>query len=237
MAWSLLVCEGAHDEEFIVTIALASGKWQLSARMPQAVPGAFRASGMGPFKFLVSNNGVLVVRGLGGVTKVLGDMGRALVSSSTTAKAVGVVVDADDVGVVARRNEVAKELSGVISAASFATAGQVVPPDLTAQDLRKFGLWVAPDCRSNGQFDEVMRMAASYMMPDQVRISDDFITKLATSCLHDFGAYRDKAVLCSCGQLFRAGNSLASAFQERAHWADSTVVSQAPHCRFSRVYG
>lgn len=226
MSWSLLICEGGHDQEFLCCLATAEGSWKHERKLPEGVPPAFGAE---RYLFFTRDAGNLVVARLDGINNILGERGYDLVKvAGSSAKTVGVILDADEVGVGARTEAVRRHFGPVLAAAGVAVPGQIVAAP-GGGDSRRFGLWVAPDCASNGQLDEVMRQAANSLHPQLTPIAERFVSDLgAAAPQHEWRQYRQKAVLGSLGQRCRAGASLASALQERCKWVTPELARQEP---------
>lgn len=221
--WSLVLCEGAHDQEFLCTLLVVAESWGVDDGFQ--VPG--QASPRGPaFKTAVDPTGSrrLAVAALGGVTKLLGDLGCDLLRyNSATATAAAIIVDADGVGVPTRVAE-AREL--------WTRAGL---PDSTAPQLGALvpgkpssALWVAPDCSSPGSLDHLIVEAARLMNPRRVQLAQQFVTDLARVDSHGWDSFEDKARAGAIGQRWRAGGSLASALQVREAWMTPQIASQDP---------
>ncbi len=223
--WSLLICEGAHDQEFLLLLATHSEGWSVVDKHPD-IPRSLTNSQSA--RCIVYGGVPIVVRGLDGIGNILGDKGKAMVDSASTAHSIGIILDADDVGVAKRTGEVKAIFSEQISAANMCVAGSVVSS--TGQPSSPaFGLWVAPNCKDNGSLDSVIRAAANDLHPALLAISDKYITDLGNSHNHTWAQYRDKAILGAFGQLFRAGGSVASALQEQSAWLNSETVKKQPY--------
>lgn len=222
----MLLCEGAHDEEFLLGVAEHIAGWRISKSRPSSVPSTFSGRDKN-FRFILTANGdVIALKGLGGVDKVIGDDGQLLVGIATLAYSIGIIVDADHLGVAVRQSDVRASFSAIVPSAAHAIAGTVVVAPAQVSDQRKFGLWVAPDCHNFGQLDDVIRSSVEAIRPNEIRIADRFICDLGNACGHAWNQYKEKAVLCSYGQLWRAGGSLASSLQLRNQWITAQTVMQ-----------
>jgi len=221
--WSLVLCEGAHDQEFLCTLLVVAENWRVVDGLQ--VPGVRQPSNK-QFKTLVSptTSQRLALAALGGVSKLLGDDGRDLLTHFTaTATTAAIIVDADDVGVPACVAEV-RELwrrSGL--------------PDSTAPQLGSLvqgkpssALWVAPDCSKPGSLDQLIVEAALLMSPRRVELAKQFVADLAGVDSHPWDSYEEKARAGAIGQRWRAGGSLASALQERGAWMTPALAAQPP---------
>lgn len=227
-SWSLLLCEGAHDQEFLCCLATQSGIWEHAKKCPENVLASLpRATN---YLCLTQGDKTLVVANLNGIENILGDHGTQIVEFSLKAGTVGVILDADDRGVEARRDEVRKHFGPILPSAKTAEPRQVVSDDHQVQDQRRFGLWVAPDCVNQGSLDDVIRKAADAIHPTLTPIADKFVTDLGTAADHAWEQFREKAVLGSLGQPWKAGGSLASALQERDQWMSAKLAAQEPFC-------
>ena len=222
--WSLLICEGAHDQEFLLSLAIHSNGWGVVDKhsdVPRSIAHNKNA------RYIVYGDVPIVVVGLDGIDNILGIRGKAMVGSANTAHSVGIILDADDVGVAKRTEEVKATFSKLINAAKKCVAGSVVS-STEQPSSPAFGLWVAPNCKDNGSLDSVIRDAANDLHPALLTLSDKYITELGNSHNHSWTQYRDKATLGALGQLFRAGGSLASALQERDAWLNSATTKKQP---------
>ncbi len=202
-AWSLLLCEGPHDQEFLCSLATVGHGWVHEKRRPAYVPATYNIKG--PYLFLTSNSRCLVVANQNGIDNILGEKGTILVDGAREAKSIGIILDADDKGVATRTLEVQSLFSGHIQAAVNAEACKVVPANSNEGDQRKFGLWVAPDCVNNGQLDDIILLAANEMHPTLAPVAENFVTTLGEQAGHDWTQFQKKATLGSLGQLWRAG--------------------------------
>jgi hypothetical protein len=237
-SWCLLLCEGPHDQEFLCCLATGAGTWQHAKKRPEGVPTSLPDSGTdtATYLYLTQGDKTLVVASLNGVGNIIPDgekagsaeLGRNLVESALTAASVGVMLDADAVGVVARRDAVRTHYSTCIAAAAGADHGKVVSPATGQADRRRFGLWVAPDGAADGSLDAVIRSAADAMHPELTPIADRFVTDLGKAANHQWEQFREKAVLGSLGQRWKAGSSLASALQERDQWMSLALTAREP---------
>ncbi|MFO0839843.1 MAG: DUF3226 domain-containing protein [Phycisphaerae bacterium] len=223
--WSLLLCEGPHDQEFLCTLATFARGWQKSRLRPSSVPATFASD---KYRFLVYDQRCLVVAHVGGVDPLLGSEGRELAAIARGARSVGLMLDADSEGVEARQADARRYFGPVLDAATAAVTGTIVKASTSVSDKRQFGLWVAPNCRDAGSLDCVIRQAAQSLHPTLLPVAERFIVDLTTEANHDWGRHRDKALLGSLGQLWRAGGSLASALQERAEWMSEELVTSEP---------
>lgn len=225
-SWSLLLCEGAHDQEFLCCLATRAGIWQHAKKCPPNVLTSL--PGTTKYLYLTQGDKTLVVANLNGIDNILGDLGALIVEVSLKAGTVGVILDADDKGVAARRDKVREHFGPILPSAKIAEPGQVIFDNSQVQDQRRFGLWVAPDCVNQGSLDDVIRKAADTIHPKLTPIADKFVTDLGTAADHAWEQYHEKAVLGSLGQRWRAGSSLASALQERDQWMSAELADQEP---------
>lgn len=197
----------------------------MEARAESPKPGSEGVSSKPNYLYLTQADHGLVIAPLFGIPKVLGPESLDLAKFASSAKSIGVIVDADDVGVTARRDQVRNHFGASIPVARSVEPGRVSRPAPNDNDKRAFGLWVAPNCQDHGQLDDVIRMAANTMHPGLTPIADKFVTDLGNAAHHDWANYREKAVLGSLGQLWRASGSLASALQEREKWITAPMCA------------
>jgi len=221
--WSLVLCEGAHDQEFLCTLLVVSENWSVVEGFQ--VPGVHQPSNK-QFKTLFSQgtNRRLAFAALGGVSKLLGDDGRDLLHyNSASATTAAIIVDADDVGVATRVAEVRDLWTRAdLPDATAPQLGALVPGKPSS------ARWVAPDCSSPGSLDQLIVEAARLMSPRRVELAQHFVAELARAETrpHDWGAYEDKAIAGAIGQRWKAGGSLASALQEREAWMTPELAAK-----------
>lgn len=221
--WSLVLCEGPHDQEFLCTLLVVAEKWSIVEGFQP--PGQARSRGP-TFMTAVDPSGSqrLAIAALGGVPKLLGDLGCELLRyNSATATAAAIVVDADDDGADKRVGQ-AREL-WARAGLSDSTAPQL---GSLVQGKPSSALWVAPDCSSSGSLDQLIVEAARLRNPRRVELATQFVTDLARVDSHSWGPYEDKARAGAIGQRWRAGGSLASALQVRDDWMTPDIAAQPP---------
>lgn len=232
--WSLLLCEGPHDQEFLCCLTTIAGDWQHHPKRPDAVPKTFEACREQKYLYLLRNDRALVVAGMNGIGHIIpedgsGKSGRNLAEIAKHAYAVGIILDADGKGVAARVASIQSHYGSVVPAARSALHGVIAPAPAGSSDQRKFGLWVAPDGVSGGSLDNLIRRAADELHPTLTPIADGFITELGKKSKHDWLQYREKAVLASLGQQWQAGGSLASTISaKRDQWMSKSLGETRP---------
>ncbi|MGE0143479.1 MAG: DUF3226 domain-containing protein [Planctomycetota bacterium] len=227
--WGLVLCEGAHEVEFLSTLLAVSRSWNVEKGF--YVPGSSPAPKSDRFRTL-TDSGVPaskdparhVLADLGGVDNVLGKRGEELLRNMGNSPAcVAFVIDADSIG-IGQRHQAVTELwkKAGLPEASTPRLGEVVVGKPGS------GLWIAPDCSSEGTLDSLIVQAAEAVNADRVRVARQFIRDLAAVDEHSWGAYELKATAGAIGQRWLAGASLATALTKREGWMTPEIATAPP---------
>jgi len=235
--WTIILCEGAHDQAALVSLAAVCGEWELMKEIPRSLPKGLEPTIVVPKQdkwggwvfqrqpaYLSRRNRVLVVRSLGSDNKVLGEAAIDFLGQIRPG-AVGVVVDANDSGVDRRQESFRKRYKALYHHADDVRAGEV------SGNKPRLGLWVAPNNKTNGKMDDILLKAAKRNHKELTGRGKRFITSLETI---ESGKWfpsrnnRNKAILGAVNQAVRPGASLAAALHGSNCWFDAGLAAVAP---------
>jgi hypothetical protein len=159
---------------------------------------------------------------MGGIDRVLGDSALELLSQ-IAADGVGIVVDADDIGVTNRVNAFRDHYKQLFPAASKARAGVIFGSE------PRVGLWVAPNNRHKGRMDDLLIAAAKRSSKSIVTRGHRFITSMKKVTPNAFADGHNKAVLGAVNQRISPGASLASTLNRNHCEFDPSLANESPH--------
>lgn len=222
MPWhAIILCEGAHDQAVILSLASRLDGWALESKVPKLLPPALRGNYPTPKedrweaprferfpKYLRNSDRWIEVRQLGGIPGVLGESARDLLERAK-ADAVGVIVDANESGVANRVKAFRNRFHNVYAHADKVEPGTICPGNPC------LGLWVAPNNKKGGTMSDLMLEAALKVKPKLTQTGSEFVASLENLEPGKWSAHRSKAILGSIGQAARPGASLAVALQEQ----------------------
>lgn len=235
MTWlAIILCEGAHDQKAISAFAQVCDGWTLKEGVPRSLPQDLEAtfptptrasSGAWRFEYqpdyLFKGDRYLVVRNLGGVDNLLGQLAIDCLEPLRP-NAIGVVVDANEVGVAGRVGSFRDVYSGLHPHAKYMEPGSVSggnPP---------LGLWVAPDNHRDGRLDDLLIDAASRKRRGLVERGRRFVGSVAKVEPGKWTSYRNKAVLGAINQVVQPGASLAVSLRDSSCWFDEGLAQVTP---------
>ena len=232
MTCSVLACEGAHDQAALTWLARKCLGWSEASSVPQGIRHVFRVDlprgrkggtddGRREPTYLNKGGHLLIIKGFGGKEGLLAQ-GTANYLSVTKAGAVGVIVDADDVG-VDRRVESFRTTYGAV----FPHARDVVLGKVWG-DKPRLGFWVAPDNESQGEMDDALVRAAEHSRGALVKAGETFIASAEKKAPGKWTQKRNKALLGSVYQTEVPGASLASALAAGKCWFDESITEIEP---------
>lgn len=154
--WTLLLCEGAHDQAALLGWLCASG-WSRYKGAPSDLPEAIQKGYpksqtiCGKVRtekapdYVHRQDAWIEIRSLGGVTRVLGDAARIYLDVvKDDVHGVGFFVDADDQGFAIRQQAFRDAFRAMFAHADLVQSGGA------AEGPPRLGLWVAPDNRRPG---------------------------------------------------------------------------------------
>lgn len=217
---SLILCEGAHDREFLSGLATVCGDWQVFDGSRDELPEAFNAAYPGPKldsggwpefipspRYLRKEDRWLELRDLRGIDQVLGKTGVRLVEARLRdpLDGLGVVVDADDSRIESRVDSFRDRYKKVLASAHDAVAGKVV------DGSPRVGLWVAPDNSGAGSLLDTLVAAGKRTRPKLIIEAEKFVQAAAQHGEMRPSVSNAKPMLGSAVQVDRPGASLASA--------------------------
>ena len=234
-AWTMLLCEGAHDQAALASLARICGQWEDQKRAPAFLAatesnpptgGADDPRFRGFPKYLRKGESHLVIHPLGGAESVLGDMAINLLrhhgKREYPPRAVGVMVDADDEGVDNRATAFRNRYKDL-----YEHAGNV-KPGVVSEGKPWLGLWIAPDNKAAGSMDDLLLKAASRSKTKLIATGRRFATSLAKIEPGTWTHHRNKAILGAVNQVVLPGASLASALSKSKCWFDQTTTKVLP---------
>jgi hypothetical protein len=237
-SWTIVLCEGAHDQQALAALASTCGGWTKLDNVPTSLPDNLAKAYPNPKPprklpgrwtrpqeptYLTKERRYLEIRNREGLDNVLGqtavDFVRLL---SPTPHAVAVVVDANDKGVKARVDAFRDSFRN-----AFSHADNVEPGGASGSRPR-LGLWVAPDNRRNGSMDDLLLKVARCANKRLVATGRRFATSLEKIKPDDWTKHRNKAILGAIYQVVEPGASLAVALRESNAWFDPGIASVRP---------
>jgi hypothetical protein len=208
--WTVVLCEGAHDQSALVGVALHCGGWTAIKAAPKSLPPGVAAYYPRPLPdvdtgrirharapdYLQKNGCLLELRALEGDSKVLGDAGllltKAMRSAAVKPTAHGIVLDADDKGVDGRTAAVHTKYGDLIPDARLVKPGQVCGDD------PRVGLWVMPNNADVGSANALLLRWAALMRPELKSCAETYARSLAM--LQGDAEKAAKATLGAIGQ-------------------------------------
>lgn len=235
--WTLILCEGAHDQAVIAAIARVHGGWSTIKEAPRGVPqdvvkahpkrkepqlgdSESRREYQREPDYLTKNGHYLVIRSLGGKDEVLGELAMVLLGQVNPA-AVGVFVDANDKGVKARLDSFRS-----CYAKLFAHANEVVAGTVKGGEGPRLGMWVAPDNSRNGRLEDLVMETLDRTRPKQAAAGKEFIDAMASIEPGKWSEHRSKAILGAIHQTVSPGASLAVCLQKSTAWLDGLTPEE-----------
>lgn len=232
MTYSVLACEGAHDQAALTWLACICVGWSEASSVPPEIRDVFdvnfprgRKGGVDDGRqvptYLDKGGHLLIIKPAGGKPGVLAQ-GTAKFLSGTKAGGVGVIVDADDVG-VGRRVEAFRTTYGP----AFPHARDVVVGKVWGDNPR-LGFWVAPDNVRDGEMDDALVMAATRSREALVKAGETFIGSAEKEAPGKWTEKRSKALLGSIYQVEAPGASLASGLARGKCWFDESITEIEP---------
>lgn len=224
--WTLLLCEGGHDQAALLGWLSASG-WTRHEGAPDGLPPALENAYPQPMRdrrgrtrtdkapdYVRRNDAWIEIRSLQSESAVLGRKATELLDAVRDALyGVGVFVDADGRGVSARQEAFRQAYGRLFAHAAQVQAGCVAdgPP--------KLGLWVAPDNQADGALSTLLRESGRLAKPDLFSAASCFETAVAPALPRDMAAEnRLKIILGAAGQTDAPGGSLATALRTGTWW-------------------
>lgn len=232
-SWSMLICEGGHDRVALASIARVLGGWQPVAGVPESLPERIEvpfprfAPKPGEYRhipstlYLTKGNHFLEVRDLGGVERVFSEDTLNLLRGSEP-DAVGVLVDADNVGVKKRLTQYRDRYGKLYEHAKNGEAGKVWGKN------PRLGFWVAPNNKDEGRLDKLLVDVAMETKPDLVQLGLQFTESLNAVEPGRWFEQRDKALLSAVHQVELPGASLATGLSRSKCWLTESSMELQP---------
>lgn len=227
--WTLILCEGAHDQAVIAAIAYRLMGWSPVDGVPRTLPDDLKKTYpqpkptqsegwqyQGSPAYLTKSNRYLVVRSLGGKKEVFGELAIALLGQINP-NAVGVFVDANDKGVKACVDSFG---SWFANANRFVHANEVDAGTSREGGGPRLGLWVAPDNSRNGRLEDLVMETVDRTLPRQAVAGKEFIGAMTSIEPEKCSEHRSKAILGAIHQTVSPGASLAVCLQKSTAWLD-----------------
>ena len=222
--WTLLLCEGAHDQAALLGWLCASG-WNQQRGAPSSLPETMQKGYPKPKDvggkvrtekapdYVHRQDAWIEIRSLGGVTNVLGDAARIYLDVvKDDIHGVGFFVDADDLGFAMRQQAFREAFRTMFAHAVRVHSGEAVdgPP--------KLGLWVAPDNRRLGTLSELLVESFRLATPAILSAAETFATSVEQQLGNMASEKRLKLVLGTAGQVDAPSEALSSALRQGT-WA------------------
>ncbi len=234
-SWTLILCEGAHEQKAIASFAHVCVGWQkrkvrgpneLPAELRQTFPELRKMPSGGyelatPPDYLTKDDRYLVIRGLGSVDKVLGRPA-TLFLDQIKPDAVGCVVDANDLGVDLRVQKFKSVYSSL-----YEHATDVKPGRASGKDPR-LGIWVSPNNKDHGRLDDLLLAAAERSKKKLVDKGRGFVSSLEKIAPDEWTKHREKAILGAINQVVSPGASLAVCLRKSKCWFEKGLEKSQP---------
>lgn len=232
-SWTMIICEGGHDRVALASIAGVLSGWQPVSGVPESLPDRIEvafprfAPKPGDYRYipntlyLTKNNHYLEVRDLSGVGNVLGEDALNLLRASEP-DAVGVLVDADSIGVKRLLTQYRNRYGKLYEHAKKGEAGKVWGKD------PRLGLWIAPNNRDEGRLDNLLVEVAGKTKPDLVQLGSQFTESLNAVEPGKWFKKRDKALLSAVHQVELPGASLATGLSRSKCWLTESSMELQP---------
>lgn len=232
-SWTMILCEGAHDQEFVSALGGVCGGWNQVKGIPNSLPAPLQNSYPRPKRsesgswdmqrpsYLYKGDSYLEVRALGGVDRVLGQHAIDTLEQ-VTPDGVGAIVDSNDVGVDRRAQSFREWFGRLYPEVKDAKAGEVVP------GKPRVGLWVAPNNKRHGSLDDLFMEAAKQSQKKLVERGKRFITSLEQIKPGEWTRHRTKAILGAINQVVRPGASLAASISKSSGWIEIEIAELLP---------
>lgn len=232
MKYSVLACEGAHDQAALTWLAQICVGWEAASDVPADIRGVFNPSPPGGPRtspvhgrqrpaYLAKGGHLLIVKEFGGKEGVLAQ-NTAKWLAERKAAGVGVVVDADDDGVDLRVQSFRTTYGPAFPHARDVKVGTVWG------DKPRLGFWVAPDNKSTGEMDDALVIAARRAKKGLLVAGEDFINSAQQQAPGDWLQKRSKALLGALYQVERPGASLASGLEAGTCWFQESITQIEP---------
>jgi hypothetical protein len=225
--WTLLICEGAHDQAFLGSLATTCLGWVRCQRFPASLPEFLKktypiptsnAHGAFPPKripsYFTKRDSYLVIKSMGSDAEALGAPAAYLLEQWRPDR-FGVFVDANTRGIENRQRSFRGNFNQIIPEAEQVVAGCVLECET------RLGLWVAPDNREPGSMDSFMTSVARQSEPKLVENGHRFVTSLKNHTGNPKDKDFDKALLGGNPSIREAGR-LARGWNKR-----NQVLAQA----------
>jgi hypothetical protein len=232
--WTLILCEGAHDQAALAAVARVFNGWVRFGDAPRALPEDLKKTFPQPKQsrsggweyerapdYLTKNGHYLVVRNLRGKDQLLGEAAEDLLGQLSP-NALGVFVDANEKGISARVKSFRRCFDSKYPYASKVEAGTV------SAEIPRLGLWVAPDNKNCGRLDDLLVEVVSQTRPELAAAGKSFIEALAAIEAGKWQDHRNKAMLGAIHQTVRPGASLAVCLQESSGWLEPSSSPVEP---------
>lgn len=233
-SWTLVVCEGIHDQKAIAALLRMCGGWREPDKVPSKLPvplretypqpGTFGKGNQPTPDYLLKSGRYFVIRAMGSKDSVLGKTAMDYLGQFEP-NAVGAIVDANDAGVADREKKFRDVYSQLYAHAADVKAGGVVPG---SPDGPALGLWVAPDNRKPGRMDDALLQAAKRAEPELVDEGKRFVDRVDNNEPGVWSGHRTKALLGVVYQTVNPGASLAVSLRDSSCWFDEGLSKIEP---------
>lgn len=236
-SYTLILCEGAHDQAAVASLASKCSGWTEQEGIPAALPQKLHSlfpkpteNRFGAYNFerpptyLEKHDNWLEIRERGGFDRLISETTLKFIDRAAP-DAIGCVVDADDKGVAMRLLACQEWLGERYKDAKKLEAGSV------SAGKPRLGIWVAPDNESDGNIEGILLDAARMHNKGLVRTGKRFVTSLEKIEPGKWSTSREKAVLGAINQIVRPGASLAACLHSSKCWFDPSLATQAPFAK------
>jgi hypothetical protein len=230
-SWTLVLCEGVHDQKAITALLLVCGGWKKPDKIPSKLPVPLRATYLLPAPrrkgnqptpdYLLKSDRYIVIRAMESKDNVFGQSAIDYLRQHEP-DAVGAVIDANDAGVADGVASYRTTFGQLYDHASDVKAGSVV------QGSPTLGLWVAPDNRSAGRLDDALLQAAQKAKPKLAAAGERFVKYAEKNEPGSWTDDRTKALLGAVYQVVNPGASLAVSLRDSACWFDQGLSKTEP---------
>lgn len=230
MTYSVLACEGSHDVAALSWLARICIGWKEAATVPEDIRGKFERtppdSRLSQI-YLAKDRHLLIVKRFGGKEGLLNQHNAKFLSESK-AVGIGIIVDANDVGVDKRVDSFRTTFGRTFPHAQDAAAGAVWG------ETPRLGLWIAPNNKDSGAMDDALVTAARRSQKTLVAAGEAFVRSAEEIASGKWIKKRSKALLGTVYQVEAPGTSLAVGLTAGKCWFDEGIAQVEPFASLAK---
>ncbi len=229
---TVILCEGSHDQAVLTSLAEVTAGWhRIAAKdVPDKLHGINPKTKLNrhgedvyqpPPSCLSNKDDFLLIRSLEGIDRILGTVTLPLLESIPY-DALGIVVDANEVGVDRRLQSFRKHFTSLNEQVKHLAPGKVI------DGSPRIGLWIAPNNQDDGSMDDLLIQWIEQDRRKLVSTGKRFIESLKKLESESFTKHQSKAILGAIHQCVKLGASLAVSLWESKCWLNTDVQTCQP---------